>query len=100
MKQVIIRLKDCRTTYRKTLRKCSYYSVAQYKENCYEDFSDILPGQELEIKVGNKYVLYISYEEIIDYMKQNNDEFDDELYYALLEDWELMHYIKEYLPKY
>ena len=100
MKQVIVRLRDCRVNTIKTIRKNYYYSKASYMENVFNDFKDILPGQEIYVKVGNVISFFISYEEVLWESAENKTDFDEELKYHLTQAYMIEHYIKEYLPTY
>ena len=100
MKQVIVRLRDCRDNKIKTLRKANYYSQAQYNECVYNDFKDLMPGQEIYVKIGNRYSFYLTYEEIYEYAKIDNTTFDEELNHYLTNNVVGEIFIKEYLPKY
>ena len=61
MKQVIVRLRDCRTNRIKTIRKHYYYTKAQYEFDVYDDFKDLMPGQEIWVKFGNQHDEFITY---------------------------------------
>lgn len=100
MRQVIVRLRDCRPTYTKTIRTRYYYSQAQYKQQVYDDFKDLLPGQEIYIKIGNQFSAYISYEDNAKDSEIDYIDFDDELYDNLTNNYNINYYIEKYLPKY
>ena len=98
MKQVIVRVRDCRPTYIKTLHTYHFYGVSNYKHGVFDCVKDLLPGQEIYIKVGNQYAKFILYEEILEYMQMNHTTFDEELEYQLVEDDSLLYHITNYLP--
>lgn len=100
MKQVIVRLRDCRVNKIKTLKKAYYSSQAQYEYYVYKDFKDLMPGQEIYVKIGNRYSFYLTYEEIVEYAKIDNTTFDEELNHYLTNNMVGSFYIKEYLPEY
>ena len=100
MRQVIIRVRDCRQTYTKTIAKYYFYSQSSYEWESYDCVKDLMPGQELYIKVGNVYCKYISFEDVLEYCKEEDMTFDSALWHLLVEDYSLNYYIKEYLPQY
>lgn len=100
MKQVIARLRDCRTNSIKTIRRRYYYSQAQYEAEVYDDFKDIMPGQEIYIKFGNKFSLYITYEELMKNIESNEQDFDTELWYELVNSYSVDYFLKQYLSQY
>lgn len=100
MKQVIVRIKNCRATYSKTIAKMYCYSVAQFEEQIIDFCKELLPHQEIEISVGRQYITYLSYEDICDYAKYNEQDFDAQLYDSLIDDYALRYEIRQYLPRY
>ena len=101
MKQVIVRIRECRHTYTKTIKTFYFYNYASYEFDAYDYLKDLMPGQEIYIKVGNKYAKFISYEDVENAMKEDNcDDFDYELYTMLHYDSNLNWWLKEYLPLY
>lgn len=100
MKQVIVRLRDCRINSIKTIRKHHYYSQCQYREEVYNDFKDLMPGQEIFVKFGNKHAEFITYEEVLENSQLDNETFDDELYYMLTNSYNIDYYLRQYLPHY
>ena len=100
MKQVIVRIRDCRPTYIKTIARYYFYCLASYQEDIMDCTFDLLPGQEIWVKVGNLYSKFISYEEIQELMQENGSSFEEELYNNLCNDYSLNYYMKEYLPQY
>lgn len=100
MKQVIIRIRDCRPTYTKTRTKFYYYSIAQYKSDAVGDCLCLMPGEEIWIKVGNLYSKYISYEELMENSQKDGITSDAELYNNLIEDESLKYWLNQYLPNY
>ena len=100
MKQVIVRLRDCRPTYTKTIRTRYYHSQAQYKHQVFDDFKDLLPGQEIYIKIGNQFRAYISYEDNIRDSEVDNVSEEDELYDNLTNNYNINYYMERYLPQY
>ena len=100
MRHVIVRLRDCRPTYTKTIRTRYYYSQAQYKHEVYNDFKDLLPGQEIYVKIGNQFSAYISYEDNARDSEIDYVDFDDELYDNLTNDYNINYYMERYLPQY
>ena len=100
MKQVIVRLRDCRTNRLKTIRKCYYYSQSQYREQVYDDFKDLMPGQEIWVKIGNQHSEFITYEEVLENSQMDDLTFDDELYYMLTNRYTIDYFLNDYLPHY
>lgn len=100
MRQVIVRLRDCRPTYIKTIKKCCYYSQAHYKQQVFDDFKDLLPGQEIYIKIGNQFSAYISYEDNAKDSEIDYIDFEDELHDNLINNYSINYYIERYLPRY
>lgn len=100
MKQVIIRIRDCRPTYIKTVARYYFLCVSSYEYDVMDCVKTLLPGQEIWIKVGNLYSKYISYEELVENAQKDDITIDEELYNNLLEDYNLNYYINQYLPKY
>lgn len=100
MKQVIVRLRDCRTNRIKTIRKRYYYSKAQYEFDVYDDFKDLMPGQEICVKFGNQHEEFITYEEVFADAETDKSDFDYELYYRLTMSCNITHYLEQYLPRY
>ena len=100
MKQIIIRVRDCRPTYTKTIKSFYFYSCSSYEYDAYDCVKDLMPGQELYIKVGNQYAKFISYEDVQEYCNEENMTFDSALRHLLFEDYSLNYNIKEYLPQY
>ncbi len=98
MKQVIVRIKDCRATYTRTLAVAYFYSVNQYKSEVLDFVKGLMPHQEIYVKVGNQYSKYISFEELYDL--EITRVVDDALTHELINDEDLMYHIKEYLPRY
>lgn len=98
MKQVIVRIKDCRATYTRTLAVAYFYSVNQYKSEVRDFVKCLMPHQDIYVKVGNQYSKYISYEELFEL--EINGGVDDALTHELIDDEDLMYHIKEYLPRY
>lgn len=100
-RQVIVRLKDCKATYTKTIRTMYYYTTVQYGYDVFDDFKDLMPGQEIYVKVGNRYCTWISYEEAEDAANSGAYESIEEyIYCRLLEDYSLNYHIENYLPNY
>lgn len=100
MKQVIIRIRDCRPTYFKTVAKKYCYSVASFEYDGMDFIkSNLLPGREVYIKVGNQYAFYLSYEELEDYAKECDLDMDMALYNRI-NNYSTLYYVKEYLPTY
>lgn len=100
MKQVIARIRDCRPNGFKTVEVKYFYSVAQYEYEIMDFVKTLMPGQEIYIKVGNKFQYFKSYEEIMEESNYNKITPDDEMYYDFKENYSLNYHIKEYLPKY
>ena len=101
MKQVIVRVKDCRPTYSKTIARYYFYCVSSYMYDVLDCVKNLLPGQEIEIKVGNQYITWVSYEDMLEAINSGDYESErDFLYHRLLNDSSLVYYIKEYLPVY
>ncbi len=100
MKQVIVRIRDCRLTYRKTIARYYFLSVSSYHYDVMDCVKTLLPGQEIEIKVGSTFCKYISYEDILNLAEDYGESFDDCLYHELVDDSEMNYYIKNYLPTY
>ena len=107
MKQVIVRIRDCRPTYTKTIARYYFYSVYSYQYDVMDCVKTLLPGQEIYIKIGNLYSKYISYEDVDEACSINNslivyddewETFEDALYGQLLEDYNVNYYMKKYLP--
>ena len=100
MKQIIVRIRDCRINSIKTIKKAYFHSVAQYKDEIADFAYGLMPGQEIYIKVGNLYGYFITYEEILDDSNINSWNFDEVLRDKLLNDGSLNYYMKSYLPEY
>lgn len=100
MKQVIVRIKDCRATYSKTISRAYYYSVNQYESEVLDFVKTLMPGQEIHINVGRNYYKFISYEDLLENAQINESTFDDEMYHEVIDDDFLMSEIKDYLPRY
>lgn len=100
MKQVIVRIRDCRPTYTKTIAKYYFYCVSSYEYDIMDCIKTLLPGQEIWIKVGNLYSKYISYEELMENSQIDDITMEEELYNNLKNDYSLNYYMKEYLPQY
>lgn len=100
MKQVIARIRDCRPNGFKTIASKHFYSVAQYEYEIMDFVKTLMPGQEVYIKVGNKYQYFKSYEELMEDSNYNKITLDDEMFYDFREDYSLNYYIKNYLPIY
>lgn len=100
MKQVIVRIKDCRATYTRTLAVAYFYSVSQYESEVLDFVKGLMPHQEIYVKVGNQYSKYISFEELVELYENTTESVDDVIYHELIDDEDLMYHIKEYLPRY
>ena len=100
MKQVIVRIRDCRPTYIKTIARHYFYSVSQYEYEVMDCVKNLLPGQEIYIKVGNLYSKFVSYEDILESCEINHTTFEEELYNNVVNDYNIKYYIKDYLPIY
>lgn len=100
MKQVIVRIRDCRPTYTKTVARYYFLCVSSYEYDVMDCVKTLLPGQEIWIKIGNLYSKFISYEEIIEACEINKTSFEEELRYQLLEDYSVNYNMREYLPVY
>lgn len=100
MKQVIVRIRDCKATGFKTVATAYYYSKNQYRDEVIDFVKTLMPHQEIYVKVGNQYSKYISYEEIVERYQNTLETVDEVLYDELLDDGTLNYYIKEYLPRY
>lgn len=100
MKQVIVRIRDCRATGVKTVATAYYYSKNQYRDEVIDFVKTLMPHQEIYVKVGNQFSKYISYEEIVERYQNTLETVDEVLYDELLDDGTLNYYIKEYLPRY
>lgn len=100
MKQVIVRIRDCRATGFKTVKTAYYHSKAQYRDEILDFVKTLMPHQEIYVKVGNQFSKYISYEEIVERYQNTLETVDEVLYDELLDDGTLNYYIKEYLPRY
>ena len=100
MKQVIVRIRDCRPTYTKTIAKYYFYCVSSYEYDVMDCIKTLLPGQEIWIKVGNLYSKYISYEELMENSQIDGITMEEELYNNLKNDYSLNYYMKEYLLQY
>ena len=100
MKQVIVRIRDCRPTYTKTIAKYYFLCVSSYEYDVMDCIKTLLPGQEIWIKVGNLYSKYISYEELMENSQIDGITMEEELYNNLKNDYSLNYYMKEYLPQY
>lgn len=100
MKQVIVRIRDCRPTYTKTIARYYFYCVSSYEYDVMDCVKTLLPGQEIWIKIGNQYSKFVSYEEILEACALNKTSFEEELRYQLLEDYSVNYNMKEYLPVY
>lgn len=101
MRQVIVRLRDCRPTYTKTIKTCYYYSQAQYKSEVFNDFENLMPGQEIYVKIGNRYCIWITYEEAESASNSGDyDSVEDYIYNKLVRDYSLNYHVENYLPRY
>lgn len=100
MRQVIVRLRDCRPTYSKTIRIRYYYSQAQYKSQVFDDFKDLMPGQEIYVKIGNQYATFIEYEDVDECARIDDFTFDQELWHKLVDSHSILYYLRDYLPQY
>lgn len=100
MKQVIVRIRDCRATGYKTVATAYYYSKNQYRDEVIDFVKTLMPHQEIYVKVGNQFSKYISYEDIVQRYENTLETIDEVLYDELLDDGTLNYYIKEYLPRY
>ena len=99
MKQVIVRLRDCRTTHAKTIRIRYYYTQSQYEYEVFDDFKDLMPGQEIYVKIGNRYATWISYEEAEDAVNSGDfKDIEEYIYCKLLDNYSLDYHIEDYLP--
>ena len=100
MKQVIVRIRDCRATGYKTVKTAYYYSKNQYRDEVIDFVKTLMPHQEIYVKVGNQFSKYISYEDILQRYQNTLETVDEVLYDEILEDGTLNYYIKEYLQRY
>jgi len=109
MKQVIIRIRDYKG---RLISKNYYYSQAQYFENAFDFIKNqLLPGMEVQIKIGNQYSKFFTYEECQNeaeeykYVYSDNEDLmyrtiDGVIYNNSIEDYSVKYYIKDYLPRY
>ena len=104
MKQVIIRIRDDRG---KLISKIYYTSQAQYFNSSYSAFKfiseQLLPGMEVQIKVGNNYSKFFTYAECEDEVVLYPEEFknvDEVIYHESVEDYSVNYFIRNYLPEY
>lgn len=100
MKQVIVRIRDCRPTYTKTIAKYYFLCVSSFECDVMDCINSLLPGQEIYIKVGNLYSKFVSYEELLENSQINGTALDEELYNNLKNDYSLNYWLNQYLPKY
>lgn len=98
MKQVIIRIRDVDGKLRD---KFYYTSQAQFNSYAYKDIleSSLTSGYEIDIKFGNEYRTFKTYEELLDDAKFNCTDLDDEIY-TLVNEYNVQYYLKQYLPRY
>lgn len=99
MKQVIVRIRDCKATRYKTVATAYFYTRAHYRDEILDFAKTLMPHQEIYIKVGNQYSKYISYEEIMEASEIDEQTFDDELYTQLIDNYSLNYEITNYLPR-
>ena len=101
MRQVIVRLRDCRATNYKTLKVEHYFYASQYKSLVFEHFKDLMPGQEIYVKVGNKYSTWITYEEAENAVNSGEcSSIEEYIHSRLFEDYLVHYYIENYLLHY
>lgn len=95
MKQVIVRIRDVDGK----LRAKEYFtSVSQFESFAQGYIAERLEsGYEVQIKVGNNYSAFRTYEGLLDDARYNLTDIDSEIY-SLVQN--CISYVKDYLPRY
>lgn len=100
MKQVIIRVQNERG---RTFAKFYYTSYAQYYSYADKDVLNYFKeGTSIYIKVGNQYSRFIDFEDCKETLEEYPQDYED-LKAVLWHDiysYDVMFYVKEYLPRY
>lgn len=100
MKQVIVRIRDCKATYSKTIAKAYFYSKSHYESEVIDFVKTLMPHQEIEISFGRELILYYSYEQLQEYARENEWTFDKQLYHSMIENDSIGYELANYLPRY
>lgn len=101
MKQVTVRIREYKNTgVGKITHKAHFMCLNQFRWGIADTINDnLMPGQEVYIRVGRNYSKYISYEDIREYTNENNCDFETAIYDLIENDNDLNYHIKEYLRK-
>lgn len=103
VKQIIIRIKDCKG---KLVAKDYYYSQTRFNEEASNFIYRFLrPGDEVQIKIGNQYAKYLTHSELLDLMKDyellDGVKYNEKkiIQMFLVDDYGVQYYMKEHLPE-
>lgn len=96
MKQVIVRIKKGN----RTLETAYFYSKAHYEEEILDFAKELKAGQYLQISFGRQLILFYDYEDLLEFAKENEISYDEQLYSSLIENYSIQWQLQCYLPRY